>query len=120
MIPAFDLIFAVGQELDVIAETADVAVRVGYFLPGDLSFHGFQPLEFRGDAFPEPRAITSLMARRCGAGDHIGEAFGQPGWAGNIEVRNGELIVSFPRDRAVDALTWAAELRGRRLTRLTD
>ena len=43
------------------------------------------------------------------------EAFGQPGWAGNIEVRNGELIVSFPRDRAVDALTWAAELRGRRL-----
>ena len=43
------------------------------------------------------------------------EAFGQPGWAGNIEVRNGELIVSFPRDRAVDALTWAAELRDRRL-----
>ena len=43
------------------------------------------------------------------------EAFGQPGWAGNIEVRNGEVVVSFPRDRAVDALTWAAELRGRRL-----
>lgn len=51
---------------------------------------------------------------------NIGEAFGQPGWAGNIEVGNGELIVSFPRDWAVDALTWAAELRGRRLTRLTD
>lgn len=260
-----------------LAETADVAVRVGYFLPGDLSLHGFQPLEFRGDAFPEPRddrravgrgnepqeidpgnprdvevplgeltprAITSLMARMRGAGDeeitrrvgelfeqldiaewadqpgnklsggvlrltcfcmaairpgrvvvldeptndvdpvrrrylwgaireltgdgtavllvthNIGEAegavdemaimdhgrvlargnasrikastvgddmklqafttappeaFGQPGWVGNIEVRNGELIVSFPRDRAVDALTWAAELRGRRL-----
>ena len=43
------------------------------------------------------------------------EAFGQPDWAGNIEVRNGEVVVSFPRDRAVDALTWAAELRGRRL-----
>ena len=43
------------------------------------------------------------------------EAFGQPGWAGNIEVGNGEVVVSFPRDRAVDALTWAAELRGRRL-----
>ena len=43
------------------------------------------------------------------------EAFGHPGWAGNIEVRNGEVVVSFPRDRAVDALTWAAELRGRRL-----
>ena len=25
------------------------------------------------------------------------------------------MVVSFPRDRAVDALTWAAELRGRRL-----
>ena len=25
------------------------------------------------------------------------------------------MVVSFPRERAVDALTWAAELRGRRL-----
>ena len=52
-----------------LAETAHVAVRVGYFLPGDLPFHGFQPFEFRGDAFPESRVITSLMARMCGAGD---------------------------------------------------
>ena len=38
-----------------LAEAADVAVGVGYFLSGDLPFHGFQPFEFRGDAFPELR-----------------------------------------------------------------
>ena len=52
-----------------LVEAAHVAVGVGYFLAGDLLFHGFQSFEFRGDAFPEPCVITSLVARMLGAGD---------------------------------------------------
>lgn len=51
--------------------------------------------------------------------DHVSKTYGtrDGGVVANDDVtlHVEEGVVSFPRDRAVDALTWAAELRGRRL-----
>lgn len=43
------------------------------------------------------------------------EAFGQPGWADTLEVADGQLMVAFEANRAVDALTWASGLQERQV-----
>ena len=43
------------------------------------------------------------------------DAFTCPYWANDLEVRDGEVIVSFSGERAGDALLWASELQDRRL-----